>query len=158
MNRRLSEKDKFYSSVGEAMSMSEMRSFINMETLDVDFHASEDYFSFEDEVDTAQEALDNPDKYFAIDTIESRKSFQIMEDFVHVVKDISLQKKLIEALSLKRPFANFKHVIDSSNERENWFEFKRQAHAAIAKEWLDLNADEKLLETIKNLSSVCKVE
>lgn len=63
MNRRLSEKDKFYSLVGEAMSMSEMRSFINMETLDVDFHASEDYFSFGDEVDTAQEALDNPDKF-----------------------------------------------------------------------------------------------
>lgn len=156
--KQQSEKDRFYNSVGEAMSMNDFRSFINIETLEVDTHASEDYFSWGDEEDSAQEAIENPDKFLPIENIHSSVGFRVMEDFIETVNNTGLQKQLVEALRRKRPFANFKHLIDNSSERQNWFDFRDDAYAAIAKQWLEDNAGEALLEKIKGLPSVFRAE
>jgi hypothetical protein len=140
--------------VGEAMSMNNMRSFINMETLEVDIHAGEDHFSFGDVEDTAREAINNPGKFLAIEVLDSFQSFRIMEAFTETVKDKGLQRQLIQALQRKRPFANFKHLIDSSPIRQNWFQFRDEAYIGMAKEWIEENASGELKEKIKSLPTV----
>ena len=54
----------------------------------------------------------------------SHESFKIMEKFVGTVPDEKLQQKLYNALDRRRPFANFKDIIDDSDYREAWFAFR----------------------------------
>ncbi len=74
------------------------------------------------------------------------------------MKDIKLQKRLVYALENRKPFAHFKRIIDDSAERQNWFDFKDNDYAEIAKKWLEENAPEKFLEKIRTLPAVFKAE
>jgi hypothetical protein len=47
-----------------------------------------------------------------------------MENFVDEVNDINLQGKLINALR-KKPFANFKYLVENSDYRQQWFDFRK---------------------------------
>jgi hypothetical protein len=156
--KRLSKRERFYYEVGEAMSMNNMRCFINMETLEVDIHVGEDAWTFDEAEDTSAEARNNPDKFLPLEAVPTHESFRIMEDFIDMVKDRSLQAKLINALGRKRPFANFKHVIDYSPLRQHWFDFRDAAYTQIAKEWIEENASEELKEKIKGLPEVYRAE
>ncbi len=108
MNRQ-NKKDRFYIEAGEAMFMNNARSFINIEALEIDIHPEEDYFIFGDMEDTAQEAINNPDKFLAIPMKDSSEAFNVMEAFAETIKDNALRLHLINALHNNRPFANFKH-------------------------------------------------
>lgn len=149
-----SKRDRFYYEVGQALFMNNMRSFINLESLEIDIHPEEDYFSFGDMEDTAREAINNPDKFLALETVRPSQSFKIMEAFVDTVKDRGLKLRLLQALERKKPFANFKNIIDNSPLPQNWFDFRDEAYTEFAKEWLEENADETLKNKIKSLPSV----
>ena len=60
-----------------------------------------------------------------IEPMESHDSFKRMEYFVDEVKDINLQEKLINALNRKKPFANFKYLIEDSDYRQHWLDFRQ---------------------------------
>ena len=152
--KQISKREQFYFEVGEAMAMGECRSFIDMETLKVDIHASEDYFTSNGEEDFAEEALEHPEKFLELEPLRSSQSFKVMEAFVETVKDKGLQGQLVQSLEGKKPFANFKIIIDNSSVRQDWFEFRNKAYAEIAKEWLEENASDELKEKIKSLPSV----
>ena len=156
--KQLSKRDKFYREVGEAMSMGDSRCFINIETLKVDIHASEEYFDSNDTEDSAEEATNNPEKFLLLEPISSRDAFETMEAFINTVKNKYLQNRLMQAIDKKKPFANFKKIIDSSLERQNWFDFRDKAYAEIAKEWLEENASNELLQKIGALPIVFIVE
>ena len=64
--------------------------------------------------------------YVIIRQPNSNESFRFMEDFVEEVIPEKEQKIYWKALSWKRPFANFKDLIDDSEYREAWFRFKEQ--------------------------------
>jgi hypothetical protein len=49
---------------------------------------------------------------------DSSASFSIMEDFASFVAEVELQETLLDALFGKKPFRNFKHVIESSPPRQ----------------------------------------
>lgn len=150
-----SKKERFYIEVGDALFMNNTRAFINMETLEVELNPEEDYYT-DDEEDPAQEAIDNPDKFLAIEQLPPWQSFKIMEAFTEAVKDNGLKFRLIQALERKKPFANFKNIIDNSSVRQNWFDFRDAAHSQIAKEWIEENASDDLKEKIRMLPSVFK--
>jgi len=48
--------------------------------------------------------------------------------FVDEVDDANLQRKLINALNNRKPFANFKWLIDNSEHRQKWFDFRQKEH------------------------------
>jgi Uncharacterised protein family (UPF0158) len=133
------------------MFMNDTRSFIDMETLEVEFHAAEYYFEENEMEDTAEEALDNPDKFFPIEHSTSSKAFEVMEAFVETINDNMLRSQLIRALQRKKPFANFKYIIDNSPLRQEWFQFKDEAYAEIAKKWIGENASDELKKKIQQL-------
>ena len=110
--------------------------FINPETLEVeeipkgmldgfsDFSVNQE---LEDEDDDEQKFLHVEwESCISVEPRESHESFKIMEKFVDEVNDKNLKNKLINALSNRRPFANFKNIVESSNYRKEWFAFKQK--------------------------------
>lgn len=82
--------------------------------------------------------------YFEIEPLGSHDSFRIMEDFAEILDDSNrLKERLYEALNKRKPFRNFKNVIDYSGEyRQKWFDFKNQ----WLKDWV-----RKSIERIENV-------
>jgi hypothetical protein len=60
-----------------------------------------------------------------IDPPESHESFEIMEDFAEHKATGRLQQQLFDALNRKKPFRNFKNLIDNSDSRQEWFDYKQ---------------------------------
>lgn len=56
--------------------------------------------------------------------MNSNQSFRVMEAFLENIKSESLREKLDNALRVSKPFRNFKYLIDNSDYRQNWFDFK----------------------------------
>jgi hypothetical protein len=60
-----------------------------------------------------------------IKSLESFENFKIMEQFIDQITDTQFKAELINSLQKKKPFQNFKHLIDNSNFRQKWFDFKK---------------------------------
>ena len=72
-----------------------------------------------------------------IEVLQSFENFKIMELFVEQLPDNKLQSELENVLANKKPFRNFKHKIDLSDFRQNWFDFKQSELEKIVKNQLD---------------------
>ncbi|MEJ7914256.1 MAG: UPF0158 family protein [Chitinophagaceae bacterium] len=156
--KQRSRKEKFYVEVGQAMLMNDARCLINVETLVVEVHAPARFFELTEKEDTAQEFLNYPEKFFVLSEMNLSQSLKVMEVFTLALKDKNLQKKLIQALEGKKPTANWTSIINNSSLRQNWFDFREDGYAEIAKEWLEKNADKELKEKIQALPAVFLVE
>lgn len=65
--------------------------------------------------------------YYEIEKWTSREAFEIMNDFAEQVANQSLQSKLFNALGRKKPFREFKFLIDNDPDyRQQWFDFKSE--------------------------------
>ena len=101
--------------------------------IDFDSHLDVD-MEWEEDINDIEE---NFDMYFQFERMDSRKSFQIMEDFTENIEDMELKKKLELGLRLLKPFRNFKDIIDDENEyRDKWFEFKNDKYIEFVKDHL----------------------
>jgi hypothetical protein len=65
------------------------------------------------------------DSVFEFEPLDSNESFRIMEAFTAKLSDKAIQNRLIYALNHRKPFANFKSIIDNSIFRQDWFNFKQ---------------------------------
>ncbi|WPR74760.1 UPF0158 family protein [Algoriphagus sp. NG3] len=72
--------------------------------------------------------------YMRFQQMDSREAFQVMEDFANSLTNASFRDHLLEQLSARKPFQNFKYVIDSSKYRQDWFDFRRQAYIEFVRE------------------------
>lgn len=105
---------------------------------DLDFLGDE----LADESEAWQEDIqiikNSPDNFVQIENMTSSDSFRIMEDFIETVVDGQLKQELLLSIQMKKPFAHFKSAIGSSaNERERWFEFKKQQFIEWIKDQLE---------------------
>src|SRR6478609_7761537 len=74
-------------------------------------------------------------KYLEFEPMESRESYQIMQDFIDQLDDGRLADRLVNAIQKKRPFAHFKEEIDYSGPyREKWFLFRDQRYLEWTRE------------------------
>lgn len=65
--------------------------------------------------------------YWEIDKWTSSEAFDIMHEFTEKVTDKKLQSRLLESLSKRKPFREFKFIIDNSGDvRQQWFDFRNQ--------------------------------
>ena len=151
---QLSRRERFYYDVGEALSMNNNRCFIDQETMEVEIHAGEYDYMMTGMEDTAQEALENPARFLPVEPVSSHEAFSVMAAFAETVKDRHMQQRLTDALNGRKPFANFNHLVHTTNVREQWFDFKNRTYLEMAKEWIEDNASEELKEKIKALPAV----
>ncbi len=75
--------------------------------------------------------------FIKFEVLESFESFKIMERFVGQLSDQKLQAELENILANKRPFQNFKHKIEISDFRQDWFDFKQNALEKIVENQLN---------------------
>jgi hypothetical protein len=64
------------------------------------------------------------EEFIKFEVLESFEYFKIMERFVEQLSDKKLQLELENVLANKKPFQNFKYLIDHSDFRQDWFDFK----------------------------------
>jgi hypothetical protein len=122
--------------------------FVNTETFemeDVPALLINDPEEFEGLVGETAESmgLKYPDweHYKSIEPLDSNESFQMMEDFTVWMPDRPMKQQLSEALKHRKPFANFKQMVDDSNYRQDWFDFKKKYLENHVKSLLDLEFD-----------------
>jgi hypothetical protein len=113
--------------------------------------------------DFPQELLEDPEEFEAItgesfeglnfkhnnwencvsfEPLASFESFETMREFTDSLEDKRLKDKLIVALNNRKPFAHFKAVIENSDYRQNWFDFKKQFVENHVKELLLLELED----------------
>ena len=64
--------------------------------------------------------------FIKIEPLESLETFKIIENFVAALTDLNFKSELQTVLQIGKPFQNFKHQIDHSIFRQDWFDFKQQ--------------------------------
>jgi len=118
-----------------------MKVYVNLETMEIKSiidtiqHYDVDTEAWEEDINEIEE---NFDKYFQFERMDSRESFQVMEDFIKTVEDKRLKEKLELGLSLSKPFRNFKDIIDDENEyRKRWFAFKDARNIEFVKKQIE---------------------
>ena len=117
-----------------------LRCFYNIQTneiksiIDID-----DQLDLTDELkEDLAEIEENWDDYFEFEKMDSRSSFQVMEEFIDAIPDERFQNRLINALNKPKPFRNFKFEIDNNGEyRQAWFDFKKQKMIEWVKDQID---------------------
>jgi len=107
--------------------------FLNTETLEFDSVLGQTYDAYWDEDaenNFNKEVYDKVDGWkhsIRIEPPQSWQSFKIMEDFIEtcISDDDPVKKRLWDAISRRKPFQSFKYVIDNSQYRQHWFDFKQ---------------------------------
>lgn len=106
------------------------RVFIHIKTRQILFVPDDNNYSDFDTEAWAEELEkleNNFTEYYEIDKWTSSDAFEIMSEFTEQLTDNNLQSRLIYALGKKKPFREFKFVIDSSGDfRQLWFDFKNK--------------------------------
>ncbi len=105
--------------------------FLNTETLETD-ELPQEFISepFNYEMETGMSLEDfNPkytswEKYITIEPLPSNESFGIMEKFANQLDNSKIKTHLQAVLTNRKPFANFKRIIDNSDMLEEWYDFK----------------------------------
>ena len=84
------------------------------------------------------EVIDKVDKnygdYLRFEGMHSSEAFKVMEYFIDDISDIPTHNKFIDAISLKKPFSRFNHLLHYYPElRERWFVYKLDANIEYVK-------------------------
>jgi len=99
------------------------------DTYDLDFDEEDDEFEIDDVAKSLKEDLNKIEGWessIVINPLESHESFKIMQSFIDkTIPEGNIQEKLIGALNRKRPFANFRNLIDNSDYLQDWYDFKQ---------------------------------
>lgn len=74
--------------------------------------------------------------------MSSSQAFDVMKDFANQLETMTLKIELINALDRKRPFRNFKDIIDSSDSRQDWFDFQEVAYKEYVRKTFEWEMDE----------------
>jgi hypothetical protein len=105
--------------------------FINEDTMEIEsVPGQSSAFGDADFDGFYQETYDRVDSwgsFIRVDPPEPRESFKMMEDFIEkcIPDSDRIKNRLWDALSRRKPFRNFKNVIDDSPYRQRWFDFKQ---------------------------------
>jgi hypothetical protein len=77
-----------------------------------------------EEIETLE---NNIAEYYEIKKWTSNETFEIMRAFTDQLTDHTLKRQLFESLQKRKPFREFRYVIDDSDDfREQWFDFKNK--------------------------------
>lgn len=96
-----------------------------------DFYRDEEN-PWQDEMDKIDQNFEN---YIKCEPMESHQTFEVMKEFIGLVKSDILIEKLIPALNSPKPFRNFKYLIETSEEyRQKWFDFRLEQNMLWVRE------------------------
>lgn len=115
-----------------------MKVYLNKDTHEIksifDWDEITDYELVEKE---ENEILQEWSNYVVFTKMESHEAFDLMDGFAVEIEDINLREAVIKALGRKRPFANFKAIVETSDYRDKWFEFRRKKYIEYIENYLE---------------------
>lgn len=76
------------------------------------------------------------DKYIKFVKMDGSQSFRVMVDFVDKIDSVDFRTKLIDILDRSKPFRHFKHAIEHSDYRQQWFDHKDEMYKNWVREQL----------------------
>lgn len=91
-----------------------------------------------EELQRIKERFDKePTRYKIIPKVSSRDSYKDMEEFISTIKDGKLKSRLFQAIQGEGAFKGFRDIIERSpQEKEKWFDFKRDRSKKRALDFL----------------------
>lgn len=116
--------------------------FVNPQTLEciqIPKDANE-YYGFDDNpFQEARDQIDKWEKFIQFEPLSSREGYQIMSAFADRLPEGRFKNRVLNALNNRKPFANFKNLVDDSKYRQDWFAFKqKQIEAIVYQNLIDL--------------------
>jgi hypothetical protein len=124
--------------------------FLNMETLETEdipkemLHDPEDFEAMTGEsFESMSFKYPEWENCMTFEPLESHESFKIMRSFTDSLKDRMLQNRLANALDHRKPFANFKFIVENSKHRQDWFDFKKHYLENYVKELLSMELEKE---------------
>jgi len=104
--------------------------YVHKETLKLESYpneATDNYELLESWGDVIDKVNDNYKDYIKVESMGSSEQFELMKVFTNDIVDEKLKRKLLEILDKKKPFKNWKNIVESELDyRESWFTFKQQ--------------------------------
>ena len=114
--------------------------FYHRQTGEIEYFPDNDSLYYDPE--PWQETIDKIDNdwgnYERFEKMDSTEGFRVMEDFADSLDDSHFKNRIFDQLSRRKPFQNFKNLIDFSPYRQDWFAFKKQAYIEFVKQQLKL--------------------
>lgn len=116
-----------------------MLCFFHVPTGTIESHPDplDPYFDPEPWEDLMEKIESDWGNYIRFEKMDSREGFTVMEDFAYSMTDSKFREKLLDQLSKRKPFQNFKYTIDTSKYRQDWFDFKKKAYIDFVKGQLE---------------------
>jgi hypothetical protein len=75
-----------------------------------------------------------PGNYVQIEKMHSHEAFKVIESFIDTINHTPTHNKFIEAISHKKPFAQFNNMLSYYPDlREQWFIYKLNCYIAFVK-------------------------
>ena len=94
---------------------------------------------FKEAFETEFERIEKQKKdLIKLEGLESFESFKIMEQFVDQLPDETFKEELEFVLANKKPFQKLKYLVEESNFRTDWFNFKQNALEKIVAQRLTI--------------------
>jgi len=125
--------------------------FLNTDTLEIDdmpygLYSNPEIYEMETGM-TLEEfnpAYTQWEKYITIEPPESNESFKIRSKYADQLDNSRLKTRLVNALNNRRPFANFKLIIENSDARKDWFSFKDKYLQDYVKALIEIEIQDEL--------------
>jgi len=131
--------DKQISEIAELLDCG-MTCFYHISTGEIESHPdpNDGYFDPEPWQDLIDKIENDWGNYEKFEKMDSNESYRVMERFANTLTDTKFKYKVMESISRRKPFQNFKRLIDSSDYRQKWFDFKNQSYIEYVKEQIEL--------------------
>jgi hypothetical protein len=112
-----------------------MTCYFHRPTGEIEYHPDqEDPFVDPELWKEVMEKIENDwGNYERFEKMNSREGFEVMENFAYSIPDLKFRERILDRLSNRKPFQNFKILIDSSAYRQDWFDFKKKAYIEFEK-------------------------
>jgi hypothetical protein len=102
--------------------------FLHRETQEILSYPAPDRSGYNEYDYLAEEVLAitdaHPEMYIQFDPPDSRESYKIMEGFVDILKGDALRARVLDSLNSKKPFRNFRVVIENEGIEDDWYDYK----------------------------------
>jgi hypothetical protein len=116
-----------------------MTCYFHLPTGEIEWHPSQEDLMFDPEPwEELIEKIENDwGNYVRFEKMDSREGFEVMENFAYYISDLKFRERILDRLSNRKPFQNFKILIDSSAYRQDWFDFKKEAYIEYVKRQIE---------------------
>ena len=88
------------------------------------------------EKEKLNEVENNWENYIVLEEMNSDEAYLVMKKFAEQIPEEKFRDKVLTILDLRKPFANFKDLVEPSKYREHWFDFKKQQYIEYVKDQL----------------------